>query len=88
MCLPGSSLASSAVLPSSMSMSRTVLWPWFRGTGERREVRDAGLDKGLTKVLYLLTGSPARGYCVALFHYKDSARMNKCHGLVPAYPQL
>lgn len=43
--LPGSSLASSAVLPSSMSksMSRTVLWSWFRGTGERgerRRVRD------------------------------------------------
>lgn len=37
--LPGSSLASSAVLPSSMSksMSRTVLWSWFRGTGERGE---------------------------------------------------
>lgn len=37
--LPGSSLASSAVFPSSMSksMSRTVLRSWFRGTGERGE---------------------------------------------------
>lgn len=30
--------------------------------GLRREVRDAGLDKGLTKVLYLLTGIPASGF--------------------------
>lgn len=37
--------------------------------GLRREVRDAGLDKGLTEVLYLLNGIPACGYCVALFHY-------------------
>lgn len=37
--------------------------------GLRKKVRDAGLDKGSTKVLYLLTGIPACGYCVALFHY-------------------
>ncbi len=39
LCLPGSSLASSAVLPSSTSksMSRMVLWSWFRGTEERGE---------------------------------------------------
>lgn len=54
--------------------------------GLRREVRDMGLDKGLTKVLYFLPGISACGYCVALFCY--STRMNQCHGLVAAFPDL
>lgn len=59
-----------------------------RNCGERWD--RAGLDKGLTKVLYLLTGIPAFDFCLAFFSllYKDSARMNQCHGLVPAYPEL
>lgn len=44
-------------------------------------MRDAGLDKGLTKALHF-TGTPACGDCLALCYY--STRMNQCHGLVPA----
>lgn len=81
-CLPGSSLASSAVLPSSMSKStsRTVLRSWFRGTGEREGWRrDAGLDKGLTKVLHF-TVIPAHGYCLAVCYF--STRPIQCHGTI------
>lgn len=75
---PGSSLTSSAVLPSSMSksMSRTVLWSWFRGT---EEGGDTGLDKGLMPGLHF-SHAPARGYCLALCD--ESARRNQCRGLV------
>lgn len=45
--------------------------------GLKGEVRDAGLDKGLTKVLYSLLGISACGYCVLLFGY--STRINQCH---------
>lgn len=47
---------------------------WGRGRGWRR---DAGLDKGLTKVLHF-TVIPARGYCLAVCYF--SARLNQCHG--------
>lgn len=76
--LPGSSLASSAVFPSSMSksMSRTVLRSWLRGT---EEGGDAGLDKGLMPRLHF-SDAPARGYYLALCF--ESARRNQCHALV------
>lgn len=48
--------------------SRCRGWCFGRGSeGLRREVKDASLDKGLAEVLYLLTGIPACGYCLAWF---------------------
>ena len=96
--LPGSSLASSAVLPSSMSksVSRTVFWPWFRGTEDRQTERErethTGFDKGLTKELYLFTVSVnctglLYGF-VSLLYKGFFTRMNKCQGLLPACKEL
>lgn len=48
-------------------------WGWCSGRdseGLGKDVRDAGLDKGLTKVLYF-TCIPAYGYCLSLC-YKAS----------------
>lgn len=56
-----------------------VLIPRDYRRGREGWRRDAGLDKGLTKVLHFPV-IPAGGYCLAVCYF--STRLNHCHGTI------